>query len=142
PDRPVRAACDNEPDNPALRTPDHNLKRVAMSIFEKRIDEVVFADVEELVKGRYPEGPNLEYKSAFHEEKWPDEFMDTVAALANSGGGLLLYGVTEEHDYPTGIPGCKLPNSVRLTMQQKSNGLRPHVPVGVQVIPVAASGGK
>jgi predicted HTH transcriptional regulator len=76
-----------------------------MSLWTKRMSDVQFADVDEFCRAGYREGPQLDYKQTI-----PNDLAKTVAALANTKGGLLLLGVeasttTNQPSWPcTGMP--------------------------------------
>ena len=58
---------------------------------------------------KVPESQRLEYKLELPKGSDGDikEFLADVSALANTGGGHLLYGIDEERDatgQPTGLP--------------------------------------
>src|SRR5687767_15188252 len=55
------------------------------------------ADIESLVRNQLPESIHLDYKaSPALDPKKRDEIAKDVSAFANSGGGLLVYGVEED----------------------------------------------
>ena len=73
------------------------------------LSELTAADIEGLVESEVAESLTLDYKlklpSGQSEEK--REFLYDVAAMANSAGGNLIYGIAErrtEDDKPTGLP--------------------------------------
>jgi hypothetical protein len=81
-----------------------------MRLRGKLVSEVIGADIEELVHQKVCEGVGIEYKRDLPGSSDSDkgEFLADVSALANTQGGVLLYGIDEERDSenrPTGIPG-------------------------------------
>lgn len=65
-------------------------------------DQMILADVEALVKSGQREGSVVEYKSDLSElDNWPQ----TVAAFANSFGGLIVFGVEGKNDQPRRVSG-------------------------------------
>jgi hypothetical protein len=77
------------------------------------LNDLIPAHIEGLIDSEVPENPTLDYKqqlpSGQSEEK--REFLYDVAAMANSAGGDLIFGIVErrdENDKATGIPECLL----------------------------------
>jgi hypothetical protein len=65
-------------------------------------DQMILADVEALVKSGQREGTVIEYKSdVSDQDNWPQ----TVAAFANSFGGLIVFGVEGKNDQPRRVTG-------------------------------------
>ena len=57
-------------------------------LWQKPVSELTFADVDEFLKARRPEGSRLDYKLHF-----PNDLAKTIAAFANTLGGIILPGV-------------------------------------------------
>jgi hypothetical protein len=84
----------------------------------KRVDDISYGDIVELVENKVSEGPTLEYKQCLPQSGDDKrEFLYDVSSLANGSGGDLIYGIQEERDEagkPTGIPASiqaiSLPN--------------------------------
>lgn len=75
----------------------------------KPFDKITTQDIEDLITNKVPENRTLEYKEQLPGTTGDDkkECTADVTALANTQGGDLLYGITEERDTngkPTGIP--------------------------------------
>jgi hypothetical protein len=66
-------------------------------VYTKPIDDITFSDVDEFVRAKNPESVILDYKG-----DWPRDLEKVIAAMANTQGGLILIGVTEESK--TGVP--------------------------------------
>lgn len=65
-------------------------------------DQMILADVEALVKSGQREGTVIDYKSDLSDQdNWPQ----TVAAFANSFGGLIVFGVEGKNDQPRRVAG-------------------------------------
>jgi hypothetical protein len=65
-------------------------------------DEMILSDVEALVRSGQREGTVIDYKSDVSEQdNWPQ----TVAAFANSFGGLIVFGVEGKNDQPRRVTG-------------------------------------
>src|SRR5579871_5859355 len=78
-------------------------------MIEKPFDEIHKADVDALVADKRAERRSLEYKSELPAgaDDAKREFLGDISSFANSGGGDVLYGVTDERDgngQPTGVP--------------------------------------
>jgi hypothetical protein len=76
------------------------------SVLGGRWDQATYAQIAVLVRLRTPEGPDLDFKRDSYwvvgkepkeyKEKQRRELTKDVAALANSGGGVLVIGVDED----------------------------------------------
>lgn len=66
-----------------------------------------FEDVERLVAESVPEGLRLEYKSGYpvNKDRFKNDIAQDISAFANSAGGTLVIGVTEQSSRPFGIDG-------------------------------------
>lgn len=69
-----------------------------MTIFTKPIDEVRYQDVIEFCKKLIPEGVHLDYKGDFPSGN--EKLAKTIAAFANTWGGVLIIGVEDEDSKP------------------------------------------
>ncbi|MCE8485537.1 ATP-binding protein [Bacteroides uniformis] len=56
------------------------------------------ADLERLIENKIPESTTLEYKSSFatQNKKWKEELAKDISAMANSNGGVIIYGIREK----------------------------------------------
>jgi len=84
-----------------------------MRIQGKLLADVVWSDLQALIDDQVPESPTLDYKEQL--PGWTDsgkkELLADVSALANSSGGVLLYGVSEKRDaegHKTDLPEALL----------------------------------
>jgi hypothetical protein len=78
-------------------------------MIDKQFDGIDKTDLDALVNNKRAERRTLEYKSELPRESddAKREFLSDIASFANSGGGDILYGVTDERDesgQPTGRP--------------------------------------
>src|ERR1700680_4916967 len=65
-------------------------------------DKMILEDLRALIKAGQREGPLLDYKSDLsHKDNWPS----TVAAFANTFGGLIVFGVEGKNDQPRRLTG-------------------------------------
>jgi hypothetical protein len=76
-----------------------------MRLLTAPVNEIQWLDVQHFCDAALPEGVTRDYK-----EDFPTELERTVAAMANSAGGLVLIGVTEDRKStkPSGMPGIPL----------------------------------
>ncbi|MFZ5817456.1 MAG: helix-turn-helix domain-containing protein [Bacillota bacterium] len=112
-------------------------------MLRKPLDKIVEADLQQLVTDRVQEGKQLEYKEALPGQSYEDkkEFLADSSALANSAGGLLIYGVSEhrENGRTTGLPSeivgvsanidevvRRLENLLRDAIEPRIQGVRFH----------------
>lgn len=73
------------------------------------LDALTAIDIEDLVENEMEESSTLEYKEQLPSGGDEDtrEFLYDVAALANGGGGYLVFGIKDRKDTfnkPTGVP--------------------------------------
>lgn len=78
-----------------------------MSLWQKSIEMIEYGDVDLFLQGKQPEGHRLDYKLDF-----PNDLAKTIAAFANTLGGMIILGVdsdkvTNEPIWPplVGMPG-------------------------------------
>ena len=69
-----------------------------MDILNKSLQELSFSDIEAFLKQGYPEGTQIEYKREIPQKS----LSKSIAAFANTRGGIILIGVEEDRD--TGVP--------------------------------------
>jgi hypothetical protein len=122
-------------------------------IRQRPLEVILREDLEALVTNGVAESRTLDYKQELPGGRDSDrkEFLADVCALANSGGGDLVYGVVEERDEagkPTGVPsvleglaGVENVEALRLTLEQAiRDGIEPRVGVSSQAIAGFSSG--
>lgn len=111
--------------------------------------EVTYELLTECVEQRVRESEDLDWKGALPMEsgdpKWKDEWAKDVAAMANSGGGCLVYGVAEhrpssaaDHLVDVGSVTQQLENQLR---QVAGSAIRPTV-ARLQFIEVVGDAGR
>lgn len=98
------------------------------------------------VAQRMPEADNLDWKSALpgKEEPQLDEFAKDVAAMANTRGGLIVYGIAEERGTGRATAIGKVDNSEsgqRRLRILAANRIHPMV-AGLELVPLASPDGE
>jgi Putative DNA-binding domain len=114
-----------------------------MNFFSADLDSISFTGVEDFlaikapIEQRPPEGLRIDYKL-----KEPTDLSETVAAFANTFGGLLFIGVDSKrtkHNFPISLPGETFPGGdikARITGKIISQVTpRPEFSVGVAPLP-------
>lgn len=86
-------------------------------MFSKSITELTFEDVERLVEDVQEETINLDYKENSPADTSTKELAKDVSALANTCGGLLVYGISEKEHYK--ICGIKCPDDIKERIENK-----------------------
>ena len=124
-----------------------------MFIRGKRVGTLTAEDIAQLLIDGVPESVILEYKrdlpGGTDEER--KEFLADVSALANTAGGVILFGIDEERDSdnrPTGIPkdpvyGVTIPNEDALKRDVSArilDGLNPRLLPHVEMQSVQVAG--
>ncbi len=65
------------------------------SLFHLPLSEIKIGDIKSFCDQKIPEGSTIDYKEELIKEK----ILPTIAAMANTDGGLILVGVSEEREY-------------------------------------------
>ena len=79
-------------------------------MINKELASISFTDLEDLLANAVGEFRTLEYKSQLNRgtrEEWIELLAD-ITAFANTAGGDLLFGVTEDRGEPTAFPGIEI----------------------------------
>jgi len=79
-------------------------------MWTQSLQEIVPADIQELIESETEESITLEFKQQLPQGGDEDrrEFLYDVAAMANAAGGFLIFGIAEKRDVqgkPTGVAG-------------------------------------
>ena len=125
-----------------------------MNLRDANLRELSLTHLQQLVDNRVPEGRAIEYKTALPSGSDADkkEFLADVSALANTEGGILVFGMATERDEngrDTGIPkscdGIPIGNVDTETQRLSSmlrDSLDPQLTLGVTIraVPAATSG--
>jgi predicted HTH transcriptional regulator len=79
----------------------------ALSMLDKPLDQITFADLKELIQQRWPEGKAVDYKRDMYGrgDSEKKELLKDLSSFANTDGGDIIIGVDETAGLPTGIPG-------------------------------------
>ena len=96
-------------------------------------DEAILRDVRALLTSGVREGPLIDYKADISEkDNWPD----TVAAFANSFGGLIVFGVTGQGDQPVSLAGFDPKNAETKTRLANTilSRIRPRPDFAIRVV--------
>src|SRR3954451_18508567 len=100
-----------------------------MSLWNKPISSIDFSDIDLFCQGKLPESARLDYKVDF-----PSNLEKTIAAFANTVGGLILLGVDSDakDNTPVWPPVKAIPlvPGIQERIYQKSTEAI-HPPVGV-----------
>lgn len=105
----------------------------------KPIHTLTAEDIARLIDNRVAEGRRIEYKRESPGDKERDrrEFLADVSSFANTEGGHLLYGITEEAGLPISIVGERAADRDALKLQLTNivrDGLEPKVNVLIELV--------
>ena len=116
------------------------------------LNDLTAAHIESLIESEVPESLTLDYKQQLPSKERNDkkEFLYDVAAMANSAGGDLVFGIAERRtgdDKPTGIPDRLLKTRFLNPLEEEirlasyiRDGMAPNL-IGVVVRSVHCDGG-
>lgn len=112
---------------------------------QKRLEELNEADLQALVEGRVSENRFIDYKSILPgtQDQKRKEFLRDVSSFANTLGGYIIYGMTEDSGVATGVCGLgpiNLDQEILRMEEMLRTGLRPRVH-GISLHPVPLSCG-
>lgn len=118
---------------------------MAVSFRGRPLEQVTAADLAGLVEGRTPESRTLEYKRDLPGPTDADkrEFLADVSALANTAGGVVLYGVeTDPADkgVPRAVVGVDAPDLDAVLLRLGGllhDGVSPSLAAQVRLVPVS-----
>ena len=103
-------------------------------IESKSLDNISEQDIQSLIDDKVIETKYLEYKQSLpdNSQKSKDRFLATVVSFANTGGGIIIYGIKEnEHGEAGEIIGIDSDNSdidFRRLQSLIQDGIEPRIP--------------
>jgi Putative DNA-binding domain len=120
---------------------------------DRRLREITEADLRQIIDVQLSEHLELDYKGALYDDndRGHKEFLQDICMFANSGGGILLLGISEQRDVagqPTGLPdpiaelGIEIPNTEKLLQAYDARTLaaiEERLPLESFAIPVAGN---
>lgn len=120
---------------------------------DRRLRDITEADLRQIIDAQLSEHIELDYKAALYDDsdRGHKEFLQDVCMFANSGGGILLLGISEQRDgagQATGLPdpaaelGVEIPNTERLLQSYDARALaaiEERLPLESFAIPVAGN---
>lgn len=93
-------------------------------MLEKKLEMITIEDIQLLVDNEVGEGRTIEYKSELHIAKGDErkEFLADVSSFANSDGGDLIFGVTENDltHIPSSLCGVRIGNEDEFILKLES----------------------
>ena len=116
-------------------------------MINKNIDAIIRSDIESLITNQVTESRTLEYKEKLPGNTDDDkkEFLADISAFANTSGGDIIYGISEQRDSnnkTTGLPeqvkelnGINVDAEVRRLESILQDGLAPRIS-GLRVVPI------
>ncbi len=108
---------------------------------EQRLQQYINDEVPESLSLEYKRGIVLS-KNAKKNPKWLEALTKDISALANSAGGILVYGIAENNDKPTGFSPVDKSEFSRETLDQIiSSNIKPRID-GLVIHPVSLSSGE
>ncbi|BBY66820.1 AlbA family DNA-binding domain-containing protein [Mycolicibacterium helvum] len=116
-----------------------NFPRLA-KLFGCQLDKLDEPAIRAAIAARIPEGDDLDFKQAHHDE--PDELAKDVAAFANSRGGLLVLGVAEDDGCASFAKPVDISDQIQRHIQQvMASRIHPFVHgVELRAIPTPQAG--
>lgn len=75
---------------------------VAEPFWQRSLDAITYADIASFIDEQQREGEQYEYKAASYKQnglpEYTDKVLSSLVAFANTGGGMLFYGVDEDEE--------------------------------------------
>lgn len=110
-------------------------------VIQKSLEEITEADLTDLVTAGVAERKTLDYKQQLPglSDGEKKEFLADVSSFANTDGGDLVFGVTENAGIPTGVPGVQIGNLDQEKLRWDSvirTGLAPRIRHSISAVPL------
>lgn len=108
----------------------------------KPLAEITESDLHDLLTAGISETKTLDYKQRLPEmnDSAKREFLADVSSFANTAGGDLIFGITEQAGVPASIPGVEIANTNELILRLDNiirTGLAPRIRHTSRAIPLA-----
>lgn len=113
-------------------------------MIDKPLNQIAFADLDQFVREKWPEGKTVDYKRDPYGNRDEDkkELLKDVSSFANTQGGDILIGVDEDKGVPVGIPGVAVPDIDKEKLRLEEiirRGLDPRIDFGIHHVLTPAS---
>jgi hypothetical protein len=113
-------------------------------MIDKQLTQTTYADIDQLVREKRPEGKTIDYKRDPYGNRDEDkkELLKDVSSFANTQGGDILIGVDEDKGVPTGIPGVAVPDIDKEKLRLEEiirRGLDPRIDFAIHHVLTPAS---
>jgi hypothetical protein len=113
-------------------------------MIDKPLNQITFADIEQFVQEKWPEGKTVDYKRDPYGNRDDDkkELLKDVSSFANTQGGDIIIGVDEDKGVPTGIPGVTVPDIDKEKLRLEEiirRGLDPRIDCAIHHVLTPAS---
>ncbi len=111
----------------------------------KRLEEVVYSDIEDIIGSELREGKTVDYKRDLpgNSENEKKEFLYDASSFANTVGGDLIIGLEEENGVPTKVTAVSPENLDKEIQRIDSilmSGIEPRIKYHMRAIPHPTSG--
>jgi hypothetical protein len=113
-------------------------------MIDKPLNQITFADIDQFMQEKWPEGKTVDYKRDPYGSRDEDkkELLKDVSSFANTQGGDILIGVDEDKGVPVGIPGVTVPDIDKEKLRLEEiirRGLDPRIDFGIHHVLTPAS---
>jgi hypothetical protein len=113
-------------------------------MIDKPLNQITFADIDQFVQEKWPEGKTVDYKRDPYGNRDEDkkELLKDVSSFANTQGGDILIGVDEDKGVPVGIPGVTVPDIDKEKLRLEEiirRGLDPRIECAIHHVLTPAS---
>ncbi len=111
-------------------------------MINKHLDKIDFEDLKQLQSNAVSEGKTIEYKKLLPTNSDTDrkEFLADISSFANTYGGDLVFGITEENGHPKSIDGVEVENvdeEIRKYENIIRDGIEPRIVFATRSISVS-----